>query len=73
MADTLITIPTLQSNTVAMSLGTYDEQEHERRERKNATVDISEADTRSAYRGSVEFDSGESAEELLDKFQEITD
>lgn len=56
-----------------MSLGSYDEQEHERRERKNANVDLSEDDTRSSYQGSVEFDSGESAEDLLDQFHEITD
>jgi hypothetical protein len=56
-----------------MSLGAYDEQEHERREEKTANVDISEADTRTAYHGSVEFDAGESADELLDQFQEITD
>ena len=56
-----------------MSLGAYDEQEHERRERKNADVDLSEDDERSSYRGSVEYDTGESAEELLDQFHEITD
>lgn len=56
-----------------MSLGAYDEQEHERRERKNASVDLSEDDTRSSYQGSVEFDTGNSAEELLDQFHEITD
>lgn len=56
-----------------MSLGAYDEQEHERRERKNSNVELSEDDERSSYRGSVEFDSGESAEELLDQFHEITD
>ena len=56
-----------------MSLGAYDEQEHERRAEKTANVDISEADTRTAYNGSVEFDAGESADELLDQFQEITE
>ncbi|MDZ7849847.1 MAG: DUF5786 family protein [Halodesulfurarchaeum sp.] len=56
-----------------MSLGSYDEQEHERRERKNSSLDLSEDDTRSSYQGSVEFDSGESAEDLLDQFHEITD
>lgn len=56
-----------------MSLGAYDEQEHERRERKTSSVDISEDDTRTAYNGSVEFDSGESAEALLDQFQEINE
>lgn len=54
-----------------MSLGAYDEDEYERRERKNATVDMSEDDTRSSYEGTVEYDSGDSADELLDKFEEI--
>ncbi len=56
-----------------MSLGAYDEDEHERRERKNSTVDLSEDDTRSSYEGSVKFESGESTEDLLDQFQEIKD
>ena len=56
-----------------MSLGAYDEQEHERRERKTSSVDLSEDDTRTAYNGSVEFESGESAEALLDQFHEITE
>ncbi|MFB6188876.1 MAG: DUF5786 family protein [Halapricum sp.] len=54
-----------------MSMGAFDEDEYERRERKNSEVDASFDDDRSAYRGSVEYDSGESAEELLDQFQEI--
>ncbi|MFB6146064.1 MAG: DUF5786 family protein [Halobacteriaceae archaeon] len=54
-----------------MSMGAYDEDEHERRERKNNEVDISEEDQRSTYRGSVEFDAGDSAEELLDQFEQI--
>jgi hypothetical protein len=56
-----------------MSLGAYDEQEHERRERKSTNVDLSEDDTRSSYEGSVEYDAGDSAEALLDQFHEITD
>lgn len=54
-----------------MSIGSYDEDEHERRERKNSSVDISEDDTRTHYEGKVEFDSGDSAEQLLDQFKEI--
>lgn len=54
-----------------MSMGAYDEEEHERREQKNSTVDISADDTRTQYEGSVEYDSGDSAEALLDKFREI--
>ncbi len=54
-----------------MSMGAYDEDEHERRERKNNTVDIGADDTRTDYHGSVEYDSGDSAEDLLDQFREI--
>ncbi len=54
-----------------MSMGAYDEEEHERRERKNSSVDASFDDERTEYRGSVEFESDESAEELLDQFKEI--
>ncbi len=54
-----------------MSMGAYDEDEHERREKKTATVDISSDDQRTNYRGSVEFDSGDSAEALLDQFKRM--
>lgn len=54
-----------------MSLGAYDEDEFERRERKNAEVDLSEDDTRTTYEGSVEYDSGDSADELLAQFEKI--
>jgi hypothetical protein len=54
-----------------MSMGAYDDEEHERRERKNSEVDISDEDDRTEYHGSVEYDSGESTEELLDQFKEI--
>jgi len=54
-----------------MSMGAYDEVEHERRERKNSEVDMSDEDRRTEYHGSVEHDSDESTEELLDQFKEI--
>jgi hypothetical protein len=54
-----------------MSMGAYDEEEHERRERKNSEVDLNEDDERTDYHGSVEYDSGESTEDLLDQFKEI--
>ena len=53
-----------------MSMGAYDEEEHERRERKNSEVDFSD-DERHEYNGKVEYDAGESTEELLDQFKEI--
>ncbi|MDL5362805.1 DUF5786 family protein [Halalkalicoccus sp. NIPERK01] len=54
-----------------MSMGAYDEDEHERREKKNATVDTDFDDDRSEYKGTLEFDSGDSAEALLDQFRRI--
>ena len=58
-------------SVVVMSMGAYDEDEHERRERKNNTVDISDEDQRTTYEGSVEYESGESADELLDQFRQM--
>jgi len=52
-------------------MGAYDEDEHERREQKNSTVDIGADDTRTEYRGKVEYDSGDSAEDLLNQFKKI--
>ncbi|WP_248517586.1 DUF5786 family protein [Salinarchaeum laminariae] len=54
-----------------MSMGAYDEDEHERRERKSNTVDAAFDDDRHEYEGSMEYDSGDSAEDLLDQFEEI--
>ncbi|MFB6250599.1 MAG: DUF5786 family protein [Halobellus sp.] len=56
-----------------MSMGAYDDDEHERRERKNGAVDTDFDDDRTVYRGSVEYDIGESTEALLDQFQEVKD
>lgn len=56
-----------------MSMGAYDEDEHERRERKNGTVDAGFDDERTVYHGKVEYDSGDSAEALLDQFQKMKD
>jgi hypothetical protein len=52
-------------------MGAYDEDEHERRERKNNDVDLSEDDDRTEYQGEVQYDSGDSTEELLDQFEQI--
>ena len=54
-----------------MSMGAYDDEEHERRERMNATVDTDFDDDRRVYRGTLEFESGESAEALLDQFRRM--
>jgi len=52
-------------------MGAYDEKEHERRERKNNEVDADFDDDRTEYRGEVEYDTGESTDELLEQFEEI--
>lgn len=54
-----------------MSMGAYDEDEHERRERKAATVDADFDDERVEYEGTLTYDSGDSTEELLDQFREL--
>jgi hypothetical protein len=52
-------------------MGAYDEDEHERREQKASTVDADFDDERTNYEGSVEYDSGDSTEALLDQFKQM--
>ena len=54
-----------------MSMGAYDEDEHERREQKASNVDASFDDERTDYEGELEYDSGDSAEALLDQFEKM--
>ncbi len=54
-----------------MSMGAYDEDEHERREQQASRVDADFDDERTIYHGEVEYDSGESAEALLDQFEQM--
>ncbi len=54
-----------------MSMGAYDDEEHERRERKNSSVDTDFDDERTEYDGKVEYDTGESTQDLLNQFKEI--
>lgn len=54
-----------------MSMGAYDEDEHERREKKSTTVETDFDDERTEYRGTLEFDSGDSTEALLDQFERM--
>ena len=52
-------------------MGAYDEDEHERREKKTSTVDAAFDDERTTYEGTVEYDSGDSAEALIDQFKRM--
>ena len=54
-----------------MSLGAYDEDEHERREMKTSRVDADFDDERTEYHGTIEYDAGDSAEALLAQYREI--
>ncbi|WP_230198602.1 DUF5786 family protein [Halopiger goleimassiliensis] len=54
-----------------MSMGAYDEDEHERREQQASRVDADFDDERTIYHGEVEYDAGDSTDELLSKFEEI--
>ena len=54
-----------------MAMGDYDEDEHERRERKTSFIETDDAELRSDYHGKLVYDSGDSAEELLARFNEI--
>lgn len=54
-----------------MSMGAYDEEEHERREMKNNSVDADFDDSRQEYQGQMKFTEGESAEALLDQFKQL--
>jgi len=56
-----------------MSMGDYDEDEHERRAQKTGSVDAGFDQTRSEYRGELQVDAGDSADALLDQFHEIND
>jgi hypothetical protein len=62
----------LQSESVlTMSMGAYDEDEHERREEKTSTVDAAFDDERTNYEGELEYDSGDSTEALLDQYKQM--
>ncbi|MFW6152727.1 MAG: DUF5786 family protein [Halobacteriota archaeon] len=54
-----------------MSMGAYDEDEHERREMKASAVDADFDNERTVYEGSLEYETGDSTEDLLAKFKEI--
>ncbi len=56
---------------VTMAMGDYDEDEHTRRERKTSSIDAEFDDGRTNYEGQIEYDSGDSTEELLAQFDEI--
>lgn len=56
-----------------MSFGAYDEGEHERREQLTSQSDAEFEESPEQFSGTVSYDSPDSAEALLDQFEEIKD
>lgn len=55
-----------------MSFGAYDEGEHERREQLTSQADAEfEERSQQQFSGTMSYDAGDSAEALLDQFEEI--
>lgn len=54
-----------------MSMGTFDEEEHERREKKLSSVVADSDDERTDYEGRVEYTGDESVDELLSRLKEL--
>lgn len=54
-----------------MSLGAYDEDEHERRTKMSSRIDAQFDEAQEQFEGTVTYDSGDSAEALLDQFKSI--
>jgi hypothetical protein len=52
-------------------MGAYDEDEHERRERKTGQVGTEFDDARSEFQGTLSYESADSTEALLDQFKRL--
>ena len=54
-----------------MSMGAYDEAEHERRELKSGMIDADFSEARHEFRGTVTFEDAGTPEELMAVFEQI--
>lgn len=54
-----------------MSMGTFDHQEYERRERMISSVDTRSDDRRTSFEGRVEYTGDVSVDELLARLKEL--
>ncbi|GAA0255999.1 DUF5786 family protein [Haladaptatus pallidirubidus] len=54
-----------------MSMGTFDAEEHERREKKISSVVADSDDQRTNFEGQVEYTGDDSIEELLARLKEV--
>lgn len=54
-----------------MSMGTFDEEEYERREKQISSVSTDSDDQRTIFEGHIEYTGDDSIGELLTKFHEV--
>ncbi|WP_227356195.1 DUF5786 family protein [Haladaptatus salinisoli] len=54
-----------------MSMGTFDAEEYERREKKISSVDADSDDRRTTFEGRIEYTGDDSLEELLARLEEL--
>lgn len=54
-----------------MSMGAFDEEEHERREEMIGSVEADSDDERTVFEGRIEYTGGDSVDELLSRLQEL--
>ncbi len=54
-----------------MSMGTFDEEEYERREKKISSVNTDSDDQRTAFEGRIEYTGDDSVNKLLSRLKEL--
>lgn len=64
-------MPTTTTEEFSMSMGTFDHQEYERRERMISSVDTRQNDRRPSFEGRIEYVGEGSVDELLVRLKEL--
>ncbi|MFD1643816.1 hypothetical protein DJ71_21180 [Halorubrum sp. E3] len=54
-----------------MGMGNFDEQEHERREKKLSEIESDSEEQPTEYQGQITFDTEDTTEALLDRLKEM--
>lgn len=62
---------TLITEVILMSMGTFDDEEHERREKKISSVSTDSDDQRTTFKGRIEYTGDDSVDELLSRFKDL--
>lgn len=64
-------MPTTTTEEFSMSMGTFDHQEYERRERMISSIDTRPNDRRPNYEGRIEYTGEDSVDALLARLKEL--